>query len=217
MPWITKPGALTEAETQNNADICIDILRRQAIDEATIASLLANWENESGINPGRYEVGGAGYGLIQWTPQSVLIDHANILGLSPYTDGDVQVNVALAEVAGQPATVNEWYSSEGFISPYYSSGATPDMIGVTGAQYLDNVMTWTPDKLSILYMVCRERPSYDPDTNHYQRRMEDALKWYEYMGGKPFPGDKPIPSWNVSKYIQYGAIAESLRLRRLRK
>lgn len=212
MPWISSTGAITEEETQNNADICIGLL--SAYDDNTVAALLANWELESGINPGREEVGGSGYGLIQWTPIGTLINHAQILGLSPHTNGGVQVQVAIAEVTGNPTSVNEWYSSEGFISNYYNSGATPDMIGVTGEQFLKNEMRWSADKLAVLYMVARERPSYDPATNHYQQRMESALKWLEYMGGAVPPHGKPIPGWNAAALIQYGAIAESIRKRR---
>lgn len=212
MPWISSPGAITEEETQNNANICIGLL--SAYDDNAVAALLANWELESGINPGREEVGGNGYGLIQWTPIDTLITHAQVLGLSPYTNGGVQVQVAIAEVTGNPASVNEWYSSEGFISNYYNSGATPDMIGVTGEQFLKNEMQWSADKLAVLYMSARERPSYDPETNHYQQRMESALKWLEYMGGVIPPHDRPIPGWNADALIQYGAIAETIRRRR---
>ena len=35
-----------------------------------VAALLGNMEHESSINPGRGEVGGSGYGLVQWTPKS---------------------------------------------------------------------------------------------------------------------------------------------------
>ena len=212
MPWISSPGAITEEETQNNADICIGLL--SAYDDNAVAALLANWELESGINPGREEVGGSGYGLIQWTPIDTLITHAQTLGLSPYTNGGVQVQVAIAEVTGNPTSVNEWYSSEGFISNYYNSGATPDMIGVTGEQFLKNEMRWSADKLAVLYMSARERPSYDPETNHYQQRMESALKWLEYMGGVVPPHGRPIPGWNADALIQYGAIAETIRRRR---
>lgn len=212
MPWISSPGAITEEETRNNANICIGLL--SAYDDNAVAALLANWELESGINPGREEDGGSGYGLIQWTPIGTLITHAQTLGLSPYTNGGVQVQVAIAEVTGNPASVNEWYSSEGFITNYYNSGATPDMIGVTGEQFLKNEMQWSADKLAVLYMSARERPSYDPETNHYQQRMESALKWLEYMGGVVPPHGKPIPEWNVDALIQYGAIAESTRRRR---
>ena len=46
-------------------------------------------------------------------------------------------------------------------------------------------MGWTPDKLAIMFMVGYERPSYDPATNHYDRRMTDAVTWYEYLIGHP--------------------------------
>lgn len=213
MPWISSPDALTEEQMNNNANICINLLRDMAIDDSTIASLLANWESESGINPGRHEVDGQGYGMIQWTPQSVLIEHARAMGLSPYTDGDVQVQVAIGEVAGSPASINEWYTSEVYISNYYNSGATSDMIGITGSDFLENTMGWEPEKLVILYMAGRERPSYDPEINHYQQRIKNATKWFEYMGGVPPSHKKPIPGWSVDAVIQWGAIAETIRRR----
>ena len=62
------------------------------------------------------------------------------------------------------------------------------MIGITGQQFLDNSMNWTPDKLAVMFMAGYERPSYDPSINHYDLRMQYALNWYSYMGGIP-----PIP------------------------
>lgn len=184
MPWISRAGALNQQEMENNADIVIQTYQNKGYDNATIAALLGNMQNESSINPERIEAGGGGgYGLVQWTPQSVLIEHCQILGLSPYNDGDVQLQVIPAEVTNQSG-VAEWYSSQAFIEPYYNSGATSDMIGVTGQQFLSNSMGWSPDKLAVLFMVCYERPSYDPETNHYQQRMKDALTWYDYIGGR---------------------------------
>ena len=48
----------------------------------SIAAMCGNWESESGINPGIWEnldYGNlnTGYGLVQWTPASKLIDWAN--------------------------------------------------------------------------------------------------------------------------------------------
>ena len=57
------------------------------------------------------------------------------------------------------------------------------MIGITGDMFLHNPMNWTPDKLAIMFMAGYERPSYDPNINHYQNRMQNALNWFEYMGG----------------------------------
>jgi len=182
MAWISRASALTRAEMENNADIVINYYRSIGINDNTIAGILGNMQAESSINPEREEVGGQGYGLVQWTPVETLQNHCSVLGLSPYNNGDVQLQVLIAEIKNQSG-VAEWYSSVAFISNYYNSGATPDMVGITGQEFLDNSMNWQPDKLAILFMSAYERPSYNPDINHYDLRMQYALEWYEYMGG----------------------------------
>lgn len=182
MAWISRSSALTQSEMENNANIIINYYRSLGINDKTIAAILGNMQAESSINPEREEVGGAGFGLVQWTPVSVLQNHCNTLGLSPYTNGDVQIQVLKAEIQNQTG-VAEWYTSSAFISNYYNSGATSDMIGITGQQFLDNQMNWAPDQLAVMFMAGYERPSYDPNINHYQTRMQNALNWFTYMGG----------------------------------
>lgn len=215
MPWISKNEALTDSEMKNNADLVIKNFKELAINAKTIVSVLANMQAESTINPGRYEGGvGPGYGLIQWTPKTALIEHASNMGISDYENGDNQLAVAISEITGNPATNNSWYTTEAFISPYYPSGATPDMIGITGQQFLENSMGWSPEKLTILYMCARLRPSYDPDVNHATTRIEYAKQWADYVPGG---GGSIIPGWNVPLHIQYGAVAENLRRLRRRR
>lgn len=197
MAWISRAGALTQAEMENNADIVISYFRSLNIDDNTIAGILGNLQAESGINPEREEVGGQGYGLVQWTPLSKLQNHCNTLGLSPYNDGDVQLQVLLAEILNQSG-VGSWYTSQAFIENYYNSGASQDMIGITGRQFLDNEMGWPPDKLAIMFMAGYERPSYDPNVNHYTTRMQNALNWYVYMGNNP-----PVKITKRNKYKFY--------------
>lgn len=190
--WYSSSGSLTTDQMQSNANIVINTYRQMGFDDSTIAALLGNMQAESSVNPGRVEAGGGGgYGLVQWTPQSVLIEHCDTLGLSPYTSGDVQLQVIPNEIRNVSG-VAEWYSSSAFISNYYGSGATPDMVGITGEQFLSNEMGWAPDKLAVLFMAAYERPSYDPDVNHYQNRMSYALAWLTYMGGVIPP--TPTPS-----------------------
>lgn len=180
MAWISRAGGLTQAEMENNANIVINTLRTWGYDDRTIAGILGNMQNESSINPKRIEAGGGGgYGLVQWTPQSVLINHCNTLGLSPYTSGDVQLKVIDQEL-GKDSRVNEWYSGQAFIDNYKPSGATDDMVGKTGNDFINNTMGWSPSKLAIMFMTCYERPNYNPSVN---RRKRDANTWYEYMGG----------------------------------
>lgn len=189
--WISRAGGLTHAEMENNANIVINTYRSMGYHDMTIAGILGNMQNESSVNPEREEAGGGGgYGLVQWTPQSVLINHCNALGLSPYNNGDVQLKVIDAEIMGNPSSVNEWYTTQGFIDPFKPSGATDDMVGITGEQFKTNAMKWKPDKLAVMFMVGYERPSYDPATNHVESRKADALTWYEYMGGV-IPPDPP--------------------------
>ncbi len=190
MGWIARSGSLTQAEMENNADIIINTYRLRGYPNEVIASLLGNFQNESGINPLREEVGGGGgFGLIQWTPKQVLINNMQTVGLSPYTNGDNQTELVLMELYPNFG-VNSWYTTEAFISPYYDSGATKEMIGVSGNDYLNNVKGFSIEDLTTLYMVGRERPSYNPNINHIAKRKTDALNWYTYMGGKPKPSER---------------------------
>lgn len=182
MSWISRQGALTQSEMENNANIIINYYRSISVDDRTIACILGNMQAESSINPEREEVFGAGYGLVQWTPITVLQNHCNTLGLSPYNSGDVQIQVIIKEILNQSG-VGEWHTSSVFISNYYNSGATSDMIGITGQQFLSNPMNWNPDKLAVLFMAGYERPNYDPSVNHYQIRQQNANNWFQYMGG----------------------------------
>ena len=170
MPWISKDGSLTTEEMNNNANIVITTLREKGYHDNTIAGILGNMQNESSVNPGRYETGGSGYGLVQWTPQSVLINHAETLGLSPYTSGDVQIQVMDAEIRGVSG-VNEWYTTQAFINNYKTSGATDDMVGISGADFIANTMGWSPSKLATMFMVGYERPSTNPNVNHINSRI----------------------------------------------
>lgn len=223
MPWISSSGALTQSEMENNADYVISYFRDLAYNDRTISAILGNMQAESTINPGRWEDGGSGYGLIQWTPQSTLITHASNLGSSDYTNGDIQCAVVNSEVTGNPSANNEWYSTEAFISNYYNSGATSDMVGTTGTEWAGNSGNHSVEWLTICFMACRLRPSYDPDVNHISSRIEYANTWADYVGtstGGGGSGDKPIPGWSAGKAIQWGAIAETqkrLRQWRMRK
>lgn len=192
MAWISVDRYLSQSEMENNANIIINYYRSRNIDDNTIAALLGNMQAESTLSPGLTERGGGGgYGLVQWTPKQNLIDACNILNLTPYTSGDNQIRVIIEEIRGIPSSINQWYTSSAFISRYYNSGATSDMVGITPQQFLSNSMRWGADKLAVLFMAGYERPSYDPSINHYTTRKQNALNWLQYMGGVIPPTPTP--------------------------
>lgn len=201
--WIYHASSNTQSEMENNAICVINFYRRAGMDDRSIAAILGNMQAESTIQPWLTEAGGGGgYGLVQWTPKSSLINHASILGLSNYNDGDVQCYTIVREMIGDPSSILEWYSSQAFISHYYNSGATQDMIGVTGLDFYHNTMSWTSDKLAVLFMAAYERPSYDPSVNHSAARQQYAIDWYIFMGGiaPPTPVPPPAPTGNGQKF-----------------
>ena len=195
MAWISVNRVLTQSEMENNADIIISYYRSINYNDKTIAAILGNMEAESTLSPVREEIDGAGYGLVQWTPESKLQNHCNTLGLSPHTSGDVQLQVLDKELG--TASVNEWYTSSAFIHNYTSSGATDDMIGVTSSEFKRNDMNFSVSKLTILFMAGYERPSTNPNVNHIDKRKSFSSKWYQYIGGHspepPVPPTPPLP------------------------
>lgn len=206
MAWVSENRLLTQVEMENNANIIISYYRSLNYADETIASILGNMQLESTLSPILSEFGGSGYGLVQWTPVSKLQNHCTTLGYSPYTSGDVQLKVIDKELG--TASVNEWYTTSAFINNYISSGATSDMIGVTPSEFKTNSINFSVDKLTILFMVGYERPSYDPNVNHIATRKQYAQSWYQYMGGTPTP---PIPPRPPSPPI----VDESIRRGRL--
>lgn len=198
MAWISKTGLLTSSEMENNAKLFENAFSELGYHINTIAALVGNAQAESTINPGLNEVGGGGYGLFQWTPKSDLIEACSQLGISPYTDGSIQCQCLDGELF---ILRNQWYSSSAFIRPYYRSGATNDMIGITPEQFKRNSMGWNPDKLAILFMAAYERPSYDPDTNHAEKRKANANYWYEYYTAFPAPPTPPAPGKGIPKEL----------------
>lgn len=193
MSWIADDRKLTLAERENNADIIIAYYRSINYDDRTIASIVGNMDLESDLSPVRNEMKGSGYGLVQWSPKSKLINHCRILGLSPYTSGDVQLKVVDKEL-GSP-NVNEWYTTSTFINNYISSGATSSMIGVTASEFKLNSKNFSLDDLTVLFMAGYLRPDYNPSDNHIVLRKALTKMWYAYMGGvvPPTPPSPPTP------------------------
>ncbi|PZL74106.1 hypothetical protein CI088_07885 [Enterococcus plantarum] len=77
----TPPGLTTEQE--KNAWAIWSYFKTRGWTEQSIAGMLGNMQSESGIVADIDELGGGGgYGLVQWTPKSKLVDWCNARGLN---------------------------------------------------------------------------------------------------------------------------------------
>lgn len=92
--WISDNRYLNEYEMQQNAALAYNYLFSCGYDELSIAAILGNMQQESGINPGIWENlsinPSRGYGLVQWTPSTYYTDWANNHGYS-ISDGYPQL------------------------------------------------------------------------------------------------------------------------------
>lgn len=159
MAWINDNRALSEAEMQNNAQLFYNNLKGAGASINLISGILGNAQSESTINPGRTEVGGGGgYGLLQWTPASKLIDWCNANGLNP-ADGDAQC----ARIRFEKDTGIQW--------------------GATGSYPLSFAQAWTsgesPEYLASAFLYNYERP-LDPGATEIYRQSQ-ARYWYNYL------------------------------------
>lgn len=137
-------------------------LKKKGWTEEARAGLLGNADQETGgtFNPTMVEVGGGGgYGLIQWTPQSVLINHVSMAGIKePYTSLKTQIEIIDWELNGV---------GRGYIptSRYPISGVE--------FKQMKNLR-----EAATAYEMNRERPR-DP----HPERQDMAQKWYDLFHG----------------------------------
>jgi surface antigen len=86
---VAKPEALNRSEMEANAKYIWNYLGSKGWSLNAVAGMLGNMQYESTINPGRHQVGSGdsgGYGLVQWTPKSKII---NWLSNNGYADDDM--------------------------------------------------------------------------------------------------------------------------------
>ena len=158
--FIAKAGYLNQKERDHNAKlIWAHMLHRKWTKQAT-AALLGNIDAESGMNPGMVEVGGGttaagpGFGFVQWTPKSNLVNRARANGWD-YRDPYRQLDV-----------IN--YEAEKGIQ-WIAVGAYR---GMSFKQFTKS--TRSPRVLADAFIKCYERPA----NNNQPRRGDVAERYY---------------------------------------
>lgn len=157
-------GVLTQSQIEANAVEIYNYFKSSMTLEA-ICGLLGNIQQESELNPGQQEGGHGGstsygYGLIQWTPATLLLNWASANGYNWY-DGAAQCKYIDEE--------NYYTGSAVVWIPTSSYPYTWDEF-----KALTNVQTATE-----AYLYERERAGIAALSN----RIQYANQWYTYLSG----------------------------------
>lgn len=180
--WVSEDSFLTRAQMQNNAGIIAEYMRERGWSSNAIAAMLGNMEAESTISPGRYEVGGTGFGLVQWTPPEKLWAWIrSTYGNTDYTNGYYQLNRILWEVVNG----GQWYNTSSY--PLSFSAFTTSTLSVT---YLAGA-----------WLLNYERP-VDQSAAEQARRGAKAEYWYDYITGAT-PPVKPVGNIEPWLYFKF--------------
>ena len=152
--------AFASAEDMNqNAHQIYDFFRVRGWTSQSICGMLGNMQGESGIIADIDEAGGGGgYGLVQWTPKSKLVDWANDNGLDYHT-----VDTQCRRIQWELENHEQYYATDAFpLSFYEFTQSTSD------APYLAQA-----------FIRNYERP-YDPDQPN---RWAWASNWFDILAG----------------------------------
>lgn len=154
-----------------NAKYIYNFFRARGWTAQAICGMLGNMQGESGIIADIDEIsGGGGYGLVQWTPKSKLVNWANARGL----------NYRTVETQCQRI---QWELENG--EQFYRTSAYP----LTFRQYIAS--TSSASYLAQVFINNYERPA----NPNQPKRWQWATDWYNKLSGDtPTPPTPPSPS-----------------------
>lgn len=156
-------------------------LRNAGYGEIAVAAAMGNIQHESGFRADAIEKGsGAGFGLVQWTGgrRTAYENYAAQNGANP-SDLEYQIKYLLKELdanSGIWTAASSRYGLGGMKRSDWANGT--DLVKATQA-----------------FMCCFERPSYDPNVNHIDSRIQSASEYYE-----AFTGTKIDTNLNYNSY-----------------
>ena len=186
MSWIYKIGVGTyfsKSQQENNAIEFYAYFHQKRLTLESICGMLGNITRESTLNPGIKQGSStsSGWGLIQWTPATVLTNWCNKYGYNWY-DGTAQCERIIAEGDGTRGASGYWVPTSNY--PY----------SWTEFKSLTDV-----DEATKAYLYERERAGVEA----LELRLQYAKEWYEYLSGEPTPPIPPKPTKKVKKFPWY--------------
>lgn len=144
-------------------------LRGAGYNEVATAAAMGNIQHECGFDPNLVEKGsGVGYGLVQWSygRRTAFENYAASKGVAK-SDINIQIEYLLTELAEGSGIWTNASSKYGFGN-------------LTRADWANGTDI---EKATKAFMCCFERPSYNPGTNHIDRRIASAKEYLQEFAG----------------------------------
>lgn len=184
--------SLTTAQMEVNALYIYSYLTAAGWTAEAISGILGNMENESALNPGRWQsdsIGNnsGGYGLVQWTAATRHIEWCRERGLDPSA-----MDSNLQHLVWEVNDGDDYYSTSGYPLSY------PEFTKSTESPYyLACAFAWNYERSAVvLWGTEKEKEALRV------QRGGDAEKWYKYLTGQePTPPDPDYPGGGGSGTI----------------
>ena len=173
--WIGGNRFLSLTDQISNAQNVVDYLTALGWHAGAIIGTVVNMSNESTVNPQIWqdlvEDTRNGYGLVQWTPATKLINWCESRGLD-YTDGDAQ----LQRIQYEAQNGYQW--GENIYLPDPAMPDLPHDPPISFAQYtqLDDAVLATR-----YWLAYYERPGYSGMLSRYLSASYDVASWCRYL------------------------------------
>lgn len=152
---------LNQSEMLENANYIVNKLTAQGWTKESVAGMLGNMETESTINPGiwqnQYEHPENGYGLVQWTPATKLLNWLDSEGIKDDMDGQ------LARINWEVENNVQWISTSAYPMSFSEFKSSTD----------------SPEELAQAFLLNYERPA----NQNQPGRSTQARYWYDNTDG----------------------------------
>ena len=176
MAWIYEIGVgkyFNQSQQENNATEFYNYFIKYGTTIEAICGMLGNITRESTINPAikQGDSTSSGWGLIQWTPATVLTNWCEKYGYNWY-DGTAQCERIKCEGEGTKGASGHWLPTSDYSYSWSEFIALTDVAEATKA-----------------YLYEREKAGVVALND----RLQYANEWYEYFSGTPVPPTPPTP------------------------
>lgn len=162
----------TCTQSEANASYIWAYFKAKGWSDSAVAGLVGNCTHESYTNPAFHEVGGSGFGIVQWTPSSNYINWARPRGLPVDTDVSDPERYLLGQCERIMFELNtgiEFYPNNRYDRNWMSYR--------DWKSYITN--TLEPEDAAWLFMSNYERPAYGAAMASLNARKSYARRWFD--------------------------------------